>query len=313
MASCPFISFIVAAHNRLDCTRDFMASFLATVGDIDYEIIIVDDCSSDGTAEYLATLERGEVHVYTNSEHSGFAKSVNDGAKRARGQILGLLNNDLLLLPGWLEPMLEAFHAHLKVGAVGNIQRNFRTHSIDHAGVVFDLIGLPDHYGKNYPFIFPFRYREFPAVTGACMMMRRRLFLDQGGFDERYFNGCEDIDLCLRLGQQGYRHIVAGKSRVLHHVSASPGRRALDEQNNRLLLETWGGDLRLLGQKDWPFQYLMRYWNIPWRYNGPKLVDAMLRLLRLRSGDSKWAQTKRGELLAAERIEGARRAPSPKT
>ena len=293
----PGISFIVPVHNRLDCTRDFMSSFFATLGKIDYELIIVDDCSSDGTAEYLAAFDHGKVRVFTNPERSGYARSVNRGAELARGQLLGLLNNDLVLLPGWLEPMLEVYGNHLRVGAVGNIQKDIRTRAIDHAGVVFDLIGLPDHYGKNYPFIFPFRYREFPAVTGACMMIRRRLFLGLGGFDERFHNGCEDIDLCLRLGQRGFRHIVAGKSVVLHHVSASPGRRARDNQNNQLLLKTWGRELRKLGQKDWPFQYLMRYWNIPWRYNGPKLIDAILRLLRLRSGDSKWAVSKRAELL----------------
>lgn len=297
----PAISFIVPVHNRLDCTRDFMTSFFATVDKIDYELILVDDFSSDGTAEYLAALAHGKVRIYTNPERSGYAKSVNRGAKLARGQLLGLLNNDLILLPGWLEPMLGVYRKHLRIGAVGNIQKDIRTKSIDHAGVVFDLVGLPDHYGKNYPFIFPFRYREFAAVTGACMMIRRRLFLEQGGFDERYYNGCEDIDLCLRLGKKGYRHVVAGKSAVLHHVSASPGRRARDKENNQLLLITWGRELRRLGQKDWPFQYLMRYWNIPWRYNGPKLIDAILRLLKLKGGDSKWAISKRAELLGGEK------------
>ena len=236
----PAISFIVPVHNRLDCTRDFTTSFFNTVGDVDYELIFIDDFSSDGTAEYLAALNHGNIHVHTNPERSGFAKSVNRGVQVARGKLLGLLNNDLVFLPGWLEPMLNCYRKGLRVGVVGNIQRDIRTKAIDHAGIVFDLVGLPDHYGKNYPFIFPFSYREFPAVTAACLLVSKALFKKNGGFDERFQNGCEDVDFCLRLGKRGYRHIVAGKSTVLHHVSASPGRRARDKENNKLLLQTWG-------------------------------------------------------------------------
>jgi O-antigen biosynthesis protein len=291
------ISFIVPLHNRLDCTQVFLNSLLETVREADFEIIFVNDASSDGSAKFLDAQTDPRIKVLHNEAHSGYAVSVNRGARLAKGTFLGLLNNDLILTPGWLEPMLRCFEEKLRVGTVGNIQRNAEDRSIDHAGIVFDLVGLPDHYGKNYPFLLPFDYRDFPAVTAACMLIRRSLFEEMNGFDEKYLNGCEDVDLCLRLRTARYRNIVAGRSQVFHHVSASPGRRDNDKSNNQKLLAAWGSELQSFGQKDWPVQYLMRYWKKPWRYNGTKLFDAILRLLRLKTGDSGWAIKKRTTIL----------------
>lgn len=293
----PLISLVVPVHNRLDCTRVFLESLFATTGAVDFELIFVDDASWDGTREFFSRLEDPRIKVIYNDRRRGYARSINKGCREAQGKFLGLLNNDLILKPGWLEPMLRCFGERLRVGTVGNIQRNVETGDIDHAGIVFDLVGLPDHYGKNYPFIFPFDYRDFPAVTAACMLIKRSLFEEMEGFDESYLNGCEDVDLCLRLRARKYRNLVAGKSVVHHHVSASPGRRDNDVLNNRKFLRRWKDELLELGQKDWPVQYLMRYWKTPWRYNGTKLLDALLRLMRLRKGDSAWAKAKRASIL----------------
>ena len=293
----PDISIVVPVHNRLDCTEAFIPSLLETTVSHSFELIFVNDKSEDGTKEFLDGLEDPRITVIHNETWSGYATSVNRGVRRARGNILALLNNDLILTEGWLEPMLECFNEKLRVGTVGNIQRNIDTKRIDHAGIIFDLVGLPDHYGKNYPFIWPFDFKDFPAVTAACMLIRKELFDEMNGFDEGYLNGCEDVDLCLRLGENGYRNIVAGKSQIFHHVSASPGRRDNDNKNNQKLLSTWGDAMQKHGQRNWPFQYLMRYWKTPWLYNGTKLMDAIIRLLRLKDGDSKWAKEKRAHIM----------------
>jgi len=298
----PKVSFIVPVYNRLDCTEVFLESFMKTTPLANFELIIVNDCSEDGSKEFLDNCSDKRIRVFHNEKRMGYGKSVNRGAVGASGEFLGLLNNDLVLTQGWLEPMLECFNRKQKVGAVGNIQRNIVSKRLDHAGIIFDLVGLPDHYGKNYPFIPSFDYREFPAVTAACMIIRRSLFEEMQGFDESYINGCEDVDLCLRIGQKGYRNIVAGESKIWHHVSASPGRRDNDQSNNKKLLKTWGEELKIHGQRNWPFQYLMRYWKQPWRFNGTKLIDALLRLLKLRSGDSQWAIEKRARIMTHESL-----------
>lgn len=296
----PHVSFVVPVYNRLDCTQAFLRSFFETTLEVDFELIVVNDCSDDGSREFLENYQEPRLTVLHNPTRSGYAKSVNLGVSKARGEILGLLNNDLILTKNWLGPMLDCFDRRLKVGTVGNIQRNIETKAIDHSGIIFDLVGLPDHYGKNYPFLFSFDYKDFPAVTAACMLIRRSLFNGLNGFDETFINGCEDVDLCLRIRSKGYRNIVAGESCVLHHVSASPGRRDHDQANNRKLLEKWGEELKTLGRRDWPTQYLMRYWKKPWLYNGTKLLDALARLARLKSGDSNWAIEKRRRILSPD-------------
>ena len=293
----PEISIVVPLHNRLDCTQVFLKSLLETIGTIHFELIFVNDSSEDGSKEFLNDLSDPRIKVLHNQARSGYAVSVNKGVSIARGEFLGLLNNDLVLTPGWFEPMRACFDECLRVGTVGNIQRNVKTNTIDHAGIIFDLVGLPDHYGKNYPFIVSFKYRDFPAVTAACMLIRRALFEEMNGFDEIYLNGCEDVDLCMRLDKQGYRNIVAGQSQIFHHVSASPGRRDNDQSNNRKLLNAWGEKMQKHGRRNWPFQYLMRYWKTPWLFNGTKLLDALARLAHFKKGDSEWAKEKRVRIM----------------
>ena len=88
-----------------------------------------------------------------------------------------------------------------KVGAVGNIQINPQTRLVDHAGVAFDLEGVPFHARKNRKRKADISRKEWPAVTAACMGIDRELFMEFGGFDSIYRNGAEDIDLCLRLNK----------------------------------------------------------------------------------------------------------------
>ena len=116
----------------------------------------------------------------------------------ARGEILGLLNNDLILSPGWLPPMLELIQGTKRVGAVGNIQLRPQTDLIDHAGVTFNLHGVPFHIRKNKKKLPPGTYRECNVITGACMLIMRNIFMEVNGFNEDYRNGSEDLDLCVQ-------------------------------------------------------------------------------------------------------------------
>lgn len=88
-------------------------------------------------------------------------------------------------------------------------------------------------------------------MTGACMLVSRELWESLGGFDEGYRNGCEDVDLCLRARASGRVNAVALRSRVVHHVSAAPGRKARDEANTYRLALRWRETLILMGLRDW--------------------------------------------------------------
>src|SRR5690606_25623817 len=129
----------------------------------------------------------------------GYAVTNNRASAAARGEWLVLLNNDLILQPRWLEPMLR-LHRRLgpRAGLIGNVQRTVDSGVVDHAGIVINRCGKPEH-ARSLPawWVRPFLpWRSVPAVTGACLLVRRSLWLELGGFDEGFVNGGEDIDLC---------------------------------------------------------------------------------------------------------------------
>jgi O-antigen biosynthesis protein len=242
----PRISVVTPLFNCLAHTKAMVASLQDSLPFwVSHEIILVDDGSTDGTREWLAGL--GEpFRVVLNERNLGFAGATNRGAAVARGRILALLNNDLVLRRGWLRPMLNALRLlGRRAGLVGNVQINATTLEVDHAGITVNLKGKPEH-DRRFPGVASLLFRPAPgvfAVTGACVLVRAKTWRRLGGFDEGYVNGCEDIDLCLRARKAGLVNVVALRSRVLHHVSSSPGRKLRDEENSRRLVLRWRREL----------------------------------------------------------------------
>lgn len=258
------VSFVIPLFNCLELTRACIASLQRTLpSGLSHEIILVDDGSTDGTREWLATLssKEGPFRVLLNERNLGYAGANNRGAHAATGHFIVLLNNDLVLTPGWLEPMLQA-HASLgpSAGFVGNVQRRVLTRAIDHTGIVINHQGKPEHDTFN-PRWWGRRVRPAIAVTGACLLGLRDLFLHLGGFDEGFVNGGEDIDLCFRASARGQRHAVALRSVIFHHISASPGRKLRDEANSRRLTLRWRDTLARHGARRWCAHYLEQHWS----------------------------------------------------
>jgi GT2 family glycosyltransferase len=233
------ISFIVPLYNGLDFTRAMMASLRATVpAGLRHEIILVDNGSTDGTRAWLARLGEPGARAVLLERNLGYAAGNNRGAEAARGDMLLLLNNDLVLLPGWLEPMLKAVRggAH---GVVGNVQISVRTRRIDHAGIFFDRDGTPYHFRPAFAFGAGSPILEAPAATGACLAIRRSLFGELHGFDEGYTSGYEDIDLCLRAREMGLKTGVCLDSHCIHYIGASEGRHDNDRGNSERFMARW--------------------------------------------------------------------------
>lgn len=245
-----------------------LASLRETVpAELTHEIIFVDDGSADGTREWLRTLNGPPFKIILNESNLGYAVSNNRGAAEASGRLLCLLNNDLVLAPGWLDPMLRLYSARGDVGVVGNVQRSVSTGLIDHAGIFINAKGKPEH-DRTAPEWLSKR-REVLASTGACLLIAREVWQDVGGFDERYVNGCEDVDLCLRLRSRRRKNWVALDSVIDHHVSASPGRKRRDEVNTRKLTLRWRDELVYLGAKAWCRDYLARELNAATAFSSP--------------------------------------------
>jgi GT2 family glycosyltransferase len=235
-----------------------VASLAATIpAAVRYELILVDDGSTDGTRAWLAGLAT-PGRVILNETNLGFGGATNRGAAEARGSVLALLNNDLVLEPGWLEPMLGALRSlGRRAGVVGNLQYNAASGRLDHAGIRINLKGKPEHVRAE-----PTRLeralrpvRPAAAATGACLLVRTETWRRLGGFDPAFVNGCEDVDLCLRARRSGLRNAVALRSRVRHHISASPGRKRRDEENTRRLVFKWRDELITLASREWTWTY----------------------------------------------------------
>lgn len=253
------VSFIVPLFNCLPLTQAMVASLQATLpGGLSHEIVLVDDGSTDGTRAWLATL--GEpFRVVLNERNLGFARANNRGAAVARGELLVLLNNDLVLLPRWFEPMRAAHRSlGLRAGVVGNLQLDAKTGLLDHVGIVFNLKAKPEHdrqpptrFARWFAFV-----RRVPAVTAACALISAELWRQLGGFDEAYVNGGEDVDLCFRARAAGRINAVALRSVVRHHVSASAGRKLRDEANSERLARRWRSDFVRCAARLWCREYV---------------------------------------------------------
>ena len=238
------ISFVIPLHNHLPHTQEMLTSLLASLpADLDFEVILVDDASSDGTAAWLRKLSHPRVRAVFNPENLGYAASNNQGVAEARGEILGLLNNDLIFSPGWLEPMLHLLNDPMaRFGLLGNVQRRVVDGEIDHAGVGLNLKGQFEHLTTLPP---DAEHAVVSWVTGACVLIRRDLFEALGGFDTRYRNGCEDIDLCFRVQQAGKQVGIAYNSVIRHHVSLSRGHHVLqNERNSCALFARWRHEIK---------------------------------------------------------------------
>ena len=296
------LSIVIPVFNCLALTQACLKSLEETIGArSDFEVIVVDNASTDGTAEWLSALPAPRYRIIRNEKNLGFAAANNAAARVAAGRQLLLLNNDTVLLPGWLEPMQRVLARAEKAGLVGNIQREAESGLIDHAGILFTLDGVPRHFGKDSVAPPAGEYRRFPAVTGACCLLRRDVFLRLGGFREQFQNGYEDVDFCLRLREEGLYCYVANRSVIYHHVSASAGRHQGDAANFARLGEIWRPliDQRAdamraaeARRREWPslapaeerlhrerrrdgWRYVRKHGWRPWRYNAGRLRQAV--------------------------------------
>ena len=283
----PSVSVIISVFEQLQYTKRCLAQLEETLaGQLDYEVLIIDDASKDGTVEFLEGLGEG-YRVFFNEENQGFAKNNNRGAREARGEYLCFLNNDVFVQGDWLRPMLRVFEEKDDVGIVGNVQKLAGSRRYDHMGVVFAPQGNPRHYGQGF-FHRPFKGKvmTWSAVTAACCVAKRRCFLEIGGFDEIFVNGCEDVDLCLRLTEQGFKHYVVHDSIVEHVKGASEGRKTFNDKNSDLLQQRWGERIQrgqsVRDQALHARTYLCRGLTRPWSTNFSKWMEALTIFLGLR-------------------------------
>jgi GT2 family glycosyltransferase len=243
--SAPRCSIVVPVHGRAGLTRRCLEAIRREPPATPFEIVVVDDASEDETPALLARQD-DPVRSLRRDRAGGFAVACNDGAADAQGEFLVFLNNDTEPRAGWLDALVEYADAHPEAAVVG-AKLLFPDGTVQHAGVAICQDGRPRHLYAGFPAGHPAveREREFQAVTGACMLVRREPFERAGGFDTEFRNSLEDVDLCLRIRGQGHEVHYCPASVVTHLESASRGRGSAGAQRNfDLFQERWEGRVR---------------------------------------------------------------------
>jgi GT2 family glycosyltransferase len=241
----PRTTVVVPVRNLLSVTRHCVETLVSSYGDReDVELVVVDDGSTDGTRAYLEAASG--VKVVRHDESAGFAASCNDGAAAGSGKYILFLNNDTLGERDWLEALVSYAESDEDAAIVG-ARLLYANRTIQHAGIVFGADLLPRHVYRGFPgdHRAVSRPRRFQAVTAACMLVRRSAFEGIGGFDTRFVNGFDDVDLCLRVADRGGETHYCPDSVLVHLEAATRGEDAdLFRSNAERYLERWGDRVR---------------------------------------------------------------------
>jgi hypothetical protein len=234
------VSIIILTYNQLAYTKKTLESVKKYTNN--YELIIVDNNSTDGTVEYLKGLSN--IRLIENKENKGFAYGCNQGVNVSSGNYVLFLNSDVIVTENWLDNMLKYFSGN--VGIVGPVSNYISGPQ---------LIDFPDIEDENFiQFKAKTIYKNnmgkgfyFPRIVGFCMLVGRKVIDKIGGFDERFGIGnFEDDDFCLRSQIAGFKAIIATDVFIHHYGSKSFSVMKHDElvdlfrKNEKLFIEKWG-------------------------------------------------------------------------
>lgn len=259
----PDVSIIVPVYNKWGLTRACLNSVVLTSLDagLHYEIILADDGSTDETVN-AAEIFPG-LRIARTPVNLGFLRNCNHAATQARGRYILLLNNDTIVLPGWLKALYRAMEADPRMAIAGS-KLLYPDGLVQEAGAALFRSGAVVNFGRGLARDAPIVgiAREADYVSGASILIRTDFWQKVGGFDERYKNAyCEDSDLAMTARAQGKYVWYEPASEVIHfehqtYLEQAPAQNsALQSHNNALLREKWRDifDKDHLPEQDWRF------------------------------------------------------------
>jgi GT2 family glycosyltransferase/glycosyltransferase involved in cell wall biosynthesis len=257
----PDVSIVIPAHNKFHVTYHCLASLLLAPTDATFEVVLVDDGSSDMTAD-VEKIVTG-IRVHRNEKAKGFIRACNAGGSLARGRYIVMLNNDTEVTAHWLDELLWPFHHFGNVGMTG-AKLLYADGTLQEAGGVVWNTGNPWNYGRNANARDPrFNYaRETDYLSGACLLLPTALWKEIGGFSEAYLPAYfEDTDLAFQVRSRGLKTVYTPTAQVFHFEGMSNG------------TDVSSGTKR--------YQEINRpkfkaRWNAAFRDNGPEGVDLEL-------------------------------------
>ena len=221
----PLVSIIIPVYNQFAYTFNCLESLSVNLSsDLAYEVIIVNDASTDETLEQLATLVKG-IKVLTNAENSGFIRSCNYGASQAKGQYLYFLNNDTRILENCLESLLKLIVNNPQVGAVGSKLIYANSKQQEAGGIIWNSADGWNYGRLDSPEEPEYNYvRPVDYCSGASLLVPTELFKQLGGFSQDFIPAYyEDTDLCFAIRELGYQVLYQPQSNVIHYEGITSG------------------------------------------------------------------------------------------
>ncbi len=246
----PLISIVIPVFNKSEFTFHCLKSILANSSGPTYEVIVVDDCSTDDTQKLLSTMSG--ITVLRNERNGGFIHSCNNGASAARGDYLLLFNNDTEPQAGWLEALLNTFRDFPDCGMVG-AKLLYPDGTLQEAGGIVWRDGSAWNFGRNDDPNKPeYSYaRQVDYCSGACLMLPRADFIALGMFDKHYAPAYyEDTDLAFKVRAAGKKVYYQPRARVIHFEGVSNGTdisggvKAYQQINHGLFFTRWEDTLK---------------------------------------------------------------------
>ncbi len=223
----PRISIIIPTKNGADLVTACVGSLRATAGYDAYDVTVIDHASDEpALLDYLGRESTaGRLQVFPYAGPFNFAAMNNAAVKATDGEWLLFLNNDVTdFSPGWLDHLVGVTELDATIAAVG-MRLHYPDGDLQHGGAILDRKRICLHLHRGRPGTEVgylgrvASLQEFSAVTAACMLVRRSAFAQLGGFDERFPDDYNDIDLCLRLRRAGYKVVYTPGARAVHWES----------------------------------------------------------------------------------------------
>lgn len=246
----PLVSIVIPVYNQFNYTYNCIASILKNSKAVTYEIIVANDCSTDITGE-MEDIIHG-IKLVTNETNLRFLRNCNHAAGKARGKYILFLNNDTIVKEDWLEPLVSLCENDPKIGLAGS-KLLYPDGTLQEAGGIIWRDGSAWNYGNGddsgaseYNYV-----KEVDYISGAAIMIPRKLWEEIGGFDEYFAPAyCEDSDLAFSVRSRGYKVVYQPKSEVIHFegvsngTDVSEGQKAYQILNQRKFVQKWRSELR---------------------------------------------------------------------
>ncbi len=243
----PLVSIIISTRDGYEILKKCVESILKKTDYPDYEIIIVNNRSSDEkTINYLNYLKEKYNKIITIINYNksfNFSAINNFAVMQAKGEVICLLNNDIEIISQmWLTEMVQHV-LRPEIGVVG-AKLYYANDTIQHAGVVLGIGGVAGHSHKYFPkdhhgyFSRLKIIQNYSAVTAACLVVRKSLYEEIGGLDEKNLKvAFNDVDFCLKVLKKGYRNLWTPYAEAYHYESLSRGKEDTPEKQKRFMKE----------------------------------------------------------------------------